>query len=105
MITPDNFDLAKDLYYRLTDLNVEITPKFTRTSIGGTDYFNYTDEQREWIQNNAWHKMKPIWHRLDYNPRNLHFDGEPIKIYESARSNKNTYSMVILAQQVLKDLW
>ena len=26
MITPDNFDLAKDLYYRLTDLNVEITP-------------------------------------------------------------------------------
>ena len=27
-------------------------------------------------------------------PRNLHFDGEPIVIYESARSNKNTYSMV-----------
>ena len=54
MITPDNFDLAKDLYYRLTDLNVEII-QLARTSIEA-ELFNYTDEQREWIQNNAWHK-------------------------------------------------
>lgn len=90
MITPDNFDRAKDLYYRLTDLNVEITPKFTRTSIGGTDYFNYTDEQREWIQNNAWHKMKPFG--IDWTiPRNLHFDGEPLKFMKVLDQQKHIF--------------
>jgi len=78
MIVPDNYERAKLLYERLQDLNVEITPKFTRTSIDGTSYFEYTDEQREWIQNNSWHKMKPFGINWKI-PQNLHFDGEPMR--------------------------
>ena len=78
MLVPDNFERGQALYERLTDLNVEITPKFTRTNIGGTDYFEYTDEQRDWIQNVSFNKMKDFG--IDWTfPRNLHFDGEPLK--------------------------
>jgi MoaA/NifB/PqqE/SkfB family radical SAM enzyme len=78
MMLPDNFDRAKKLYERLKNLNVEITPKFTRTSIGGTDYFQYTDEQREWIKQGYFSKMKPFG--IDWViPRNLHFNGEKKK--------------------------
>jgi len=75
MVVPDNYDRAVALYERLTGLNVEITPKFTRTSIHGHDYFAYTDTQRAWIQNNYYNKMREFG--LDWTvPRNLHFDGE-----------------------------
>ena len=75
MVVPDNYDRAVALYERLQGLNVEITPKFTRTSIHGHDYFAYTDSQRAWIQNNYYNKMRDFG--LDWTvPRNLHFDGE-----------------------------
>lgn len=78
MIVPDNFERAKLLYERLKTLDVEITPKFTRTSIHGHSYFEYTDEQREWIQNNYFHRMRDFG--IDWQiPRNLHFDGEKVK--------------------------
>jgi len=78
MIVPDNFERAKALYERLKTLNVEITPKFTRTSIHGHSYFDYTDEQREWIQSNYFHRMRDFG--IDWEiPRNLHFDGEKVK--------------------------
>lgn len=78
MVVPDNFERAKKLYERLTTLDIECTPKFTRTSINGTSYFEYTDEQRQWIQTNHHNKMKPFG--IDWEiPRNLHFDGKKIK--------------------------
>ena len=78
MVVPDNYDRAVALYERLKGLNVEITPKFTRTSIHGHDYFAYTDTQRAWIQNNYYNKMRDFG--LDWTvPRNLHFDGEQRK--------------------------
>lgn len=81
MITPDNFDRATKLFDRLQTLNIEITPKFTRTSINGTDYFEYTSHQREWIQNNYFNKMKSFG--IDWViPRNLHFDNTKIKFME-----------------------
>ena len=78
MIVPDNFERAKILYERLKNLNIEITPKFVRKSIHGTEYFQYTDEQREWIQSNYFNKMKDFGINWEI-PRNLHFDGEKIK--------------------------
>ncbi len=81
MIVPDNFERAKQLYQRLTALNIECTPKFTRTSVNGTSYFEYTDEQRQWIQNNHYNKMKPFG--IDWEiPRNLHFNGKKIKFMD-----------------------
>lgn len=81
MVVPDNFDRAKTLYERLTTLNVECTPKFTRTSINGTFYFDYTDEQKQWIQNSHYNRMKPFG--IDWEiPRNLHFDGKKIKFMD-----------------------
>ena len=78
MIVPDNFERAKVLYERLKTLRVEITPKFVRKSIHGTEYFQYTDEQRDWIQNNYFHRMRDFG--IDWEiPRNLHFDGEKVK--------------------------
>ena len=78
MVVPDNYDRAVALYERLRGLNVEITPKFTRTSIHGHDYFEYTDTHRAWIQNNYYNKMRDFG--LDWTvPRNLHFDGEQRK--------------------------
>ena len=78
MVVPDNYDRAVALYERLRGLNVEITPKFTRTSIHGHDYFAYTDTQRAWIQNNYYNKMRDFG--LTWTvPRNLHFDGEQRK--------------------------
>ena len=75
MVVPDNYDRAVALYERLRGLNVEITPKFTRTSIHGHDYFEYTDTQRAWIQNNYYNKMRDFGLAWTV-PRNLHFDGE-----------------------------
>lgn len=78
MVVPDNYDRAVALYERLRGLNVEITPKFTRTSIHGHDYFEYTEAQRAWIQNNYYNKMRDFG--LTWTvPRNLHFDGEQRK--------------------------
>ena len=78
MVVPDNYDRAVALSERLRGLNVEITPKFTRTSIHGHDYFEYTDTQREWIQTNYYNKMRDFG--LNWTvPRNLHFDGEQRK--------------------------
>ncbi len=81
MIIPENFERAKKLFYRLSDLDIEITPKFTRTSIGGTDYFEYTTEQREWITNNSHNKMKPFGINWTI-PRNLHYDDKPVKFMD-----------------------
>jgi len=78
MVVPDNYDRAVALYERLRGLNVEITPKFTRTSIHGHDYFEYTEAQREWIQNNYYNKMRDFGLAWTV-PRNLHFDGEQRK--------------------------
>ncbi len=78
MIVPDNFERAKTLYERLKTLRVEITPKFVRKSIHGTEYFQYTDEQRDWIQNNYFHRMRDFGINWEI-PRNLHFDGEKVK--------------------------
>lgn len=78
MVLPNNFERAKTLFEKLSTLDVEITPKFVRTSINGTTYFEYTDEQRIWIQNTKHNKMKPFG--IDWKiPQNLHFDGIPIK--------------------------
>lgn len=91
MIIPDNFERAKILYKRLTEFNVEITPKFTRTSINGTNYYNYTEEQREWIKNNSWHKMKPFG--IDWKiPRNLHFNGELVRFMTVLDKNMHKFS-------------
>ncbi len=81
MIVPDNFERAKMLYERLTTLNVECTPKFTRTSINGTSYFDYTDEQKQWIQNSHYNRMMPFGINWEI-PRNLHFDGKKIKFMD-----------------------
>ena len=90
MIIPENFERAKKLFYRLTDLNVEITPKFTRTKIGGTNYFEYTDEQREWIKNNKHNKMKDFG--IDWTfPRMLHYDGQPISFMKVLDQNLHKF--------------
>ena len=78
MIVPDTFERAKVLYERLTKLNVEITPKFVRTSIHGHSYFEYTDEQREWITTKYFNKMKPFGIKWKF-PQTLRFDGKEIK--------------------------
>lgn len=81
MIVPDNFERAKKLHARLNDLEIECTPKFTRTTINGTNYFEYTPEQREWIQTSRFNRMKPFG--IDWLvPQTLHFDGKPIKFME-----------------------
>tara|TARA_B110000503_G_scaffold90944_1_gene137415 strand:+ start:551 stop:1447 length:897 start_codon:yes stop_codon:yes gene_type:complete len=91
MIVPDNYERAKILYERLSDLNVEITPKFTRTSIDGTSYFEYTEEQRNWIQNNSYNKMKPFG--IDWKiPQTLHYDGTPIKFMKVLAQNLHKFT-------------
>ena len=78
MLIPENFERGKELFYRLQDLKVEVSPKFTRTSIHGHDYFKYTEEQTEWIKNSYYNNMKPFG--IDWTfPRQLHFNGAPIK--------------------------
>lgn len=78
MVVPDNFDRARSLFERLKPLSIEVTPKFTRTSINGTSYFSYTDEQTKWITGNGFNRMKPFG--IDWKiPQTLHFDGEPIR--------------------------
>lgn len=90
MITPDNFERAKVLYERLKVLDVECTPKFTRTSINGHTYFDYTDEQREWIQKNGFYKMKPFG--IDWKfPQNLHFNGEKVKFMTVLDKNMHRF--------------
>lgn len=90
MIVPENFERAKVLFERLKDLNVEITPKFTRTSIGENAYFEYTAEQREWVQSNYFNKMRPFG--IDWTiPRNLHFDGKKIKFMEVLDKNLHAF--------------
>lgn len=78
MIVPENFERAKRLFERLQSLNVEVTPKFTRKNIHTADYFEYTEEQRNWIKSNYYNKMKPFSVSWPI-PRNLHFNGEKIK--------------------------
>ena len=91
MIVPDNYERAKILYERLSELNVEITPKFTRTSIDGTSYFEYTEEQRDWIQNNSCNKMKPFG--IDWKiPQTLHYDGTPIKFMKVLDQNLHKFT-------------
>ena len=76
MIIPQNFDRAKAMFEKLKGLRIEVTPKFTRLNIHGTEYPDYGMEQRWWIQNNYYNEMKDFG--LDWTfPRNLHFDGEP----------------------------
>ena len=78
MLIPENFERGKEMFYRLQDLKVEVSPKFTRTSIHGHDYFKYTEEQTEWIKNSYYNNMKPFG--IDWTfPRHLHFNGAPIK--------------------------
>jgi len=78
MIVPNTFERAKKLFDRLKELNVEITPKFVRTNIHGHSYFEYTQEQRDWITTNYHNKMKPF--PIDWKfPQTLHFNGEPMK--------------------------
>lgn len=78
MVVPENFERAKILYERLKPLNIEVTPKFTRTSINGHAYFDYTDEQKEWIKGSSFNKMKPFGISWKI-PQTLHFNGEPIR--------------------------
>lgn len=81
MIIPENFDRAKKLFHRLMNLNVECTPKFTRKTINGHIYFEYTEEQREWIKGNSFNKMKPF--NISWKiPKTLYFDGIPIKFMQ-----------------------
>lgn len=90
MIVPDNFERAKALYEKLKNLNIEVTPKFTRTSIDGTSYFDYTDEQREWIQNSGFNKMRPFG--IEWKiPQTLHFDGEPLKFMKVLDQNLHKF--------------
>lgn len=91
MVTPDNYERARTLYERLKPLNIEVTPKFTRISIDGTDYFNYTDEQREWIRNASFSKMKPFG--IDWRiPQTLHYDGQPMKFMDVLDQNKHVFT-------------
>lgn len=78
MVVPNNFERAKLLYNRLSHLNIEVTPKFTRTSINGVSYFEYTDEQKKWITENGFSRMKPFGIKWKI-PQTLHFDGAPLK--------------------------
>jgi len=78
MMLPENFDRGKKLYDRLKKLKVEITPKFTRVSIHGFQYPNYTEEQTSWIKSSYYNKMMPF--NIDWKiPIQLHLDGVPTK--------------------------
>jgi len=78
MVTPQNYDRARRVFDKLSTLNIEITPKLTRKKISGPDFFNYTEEQVEWIENNYYNKMKDFG--IDWEiPRLLIFDGKPKK--------------------------
>lgn len=78
MVIPDNFERAKQLYHRLTDLSIEVTPKFVRTNISGTEYYPYSDEQREWIRTHYHNKKKPFG--IEWKlPQELYFDGVKMK--------------------------
>jgi sulfatase maturation enzyme AslB (radical SAM superfamily) len=90
MIVPENFERAKKLFNKLSDLNVEITPKFTRKKIGGIEYFDYTDEQREWVTKSYYNKMKP----LDINwklPQELIIDSTPMKFMKILDNNLHRF--------------
>jgi len=78
MVLPTNFDRAVVLYERLKNLRVEITPRLTRVNIHSPELFDYTDEQRAWITDNYFSRMKPFG--IDWKmPQNLHFNGEKTK--------------------------
>jgi len=78
MVVPENFERAKRLAGRLEGLRIEILPRFVREEIGSTVFLGYTDEQRQWITNYRYLKMKP--HAMNWQlPVNLHIDGERIR--------------------------
>lgn len=78
MVVPENFERARRLAGRLEGLNIEILPRFVREEIGSTVFLGYTEEQRRWITNYRYLKMKP--HAMSWQlPVNLHLDGERIR--------------------------
>lgn len=105
MVVPDNFDRARSLFERLKPLSIEVTPKFTRTSINGTSYFSYTDEQKKWITGNGFNRMKPFG--IDWKiPQTLHFDGEPIRfmsVLERQLHRFNGYSCTAGVKRLMVD--
>ena len=59
---------------RLEGLDIEILPRFVRRDIDSAHFLDYTTEQREWISNYRYLKMKP--HAAKWKlPVNLHLDG------------------------------
>jgi len=77
MVVPENFERAKRLYERFEKSNFKIDcqPKFTRLSIGGSEYFPYTTEQREWINSVGFYRRKP-W-SIDWKfPHHLLYDNK-----------------------------
>ena len=60
LLTPDNYERGQALYHRIVEkkLRVEAIPKFTRVVIDGPDYFEYTDEQKKWIQSHYWNNTQ-----------------------------------------------
>lgn len=78
MVLPSNFDRAVALYERLKNLNVEITPMFTRINIHRPELFDYSDHQKDWIRRSYFNRMKPFGVNWKV-PRNLHIDGSKVK--------------------------
>ena len=78
MVVPENFERAQRLSQRLEELDIEILPRFVRQDIDSAVFLNYTTEQRDWITNYRYLKMKP--HAIDWNlPVNLHLDGKKMR--------------------------
>ena len=74
MVVPENFDRAKRMQQRLEGLDIEILPRFVRQDIDSAVFLDYTTEQRDWITNYRYLKMKP--HAMQWTlPVNLHLDG------------------------------
>ena len=78
MVAPGTFLRAKKIFNRLSELNVEVTPKFVRKTIHGTKYFDYNVVQRNWITNAYHNKMKPFG--IDWKfPHTIRVDGKEMK--------------------------
>lgn len=73
MVTPENFERAKQLHTRLKQLQVSVIPRLTRKSIDAPDHFDFSREQVDWVVNNRWTKMKPFGINWDI-PRKIFLD-------------------------------
>lgn len=90
MVLPTNFDRAVQMYEKLKNLQIEITPRFTRVNIHETTLFDYSEEQRNWITQSYINNTLP----LDINwqlPKNLYFNGKKIKFMDVVDQKLNKF--------------